>query len=970
MAPVMVALASLGLMIVAACRTSAPQNEHDLVDVRSFAKRGPVAIGAAECKRSQETNAAAHTPQPTECVDADVPTVATASKEARPTVEAPTGAEAMARQRWMARAGDDGTIPPNALMNAKNQADLVPTLSIREGEGSVADAGIWNWEWLGPGNIGGRVRAIAMHPIADFMFAGAVSGGLWRTFNAGRAWEPVDDFLASLAVTAIVIDPTNSSTIYAATGEGIFGGNSPTAFSPPGAGVFISTDFGTNWDQLPSTAPTNPNPTTDPWGYVNRLAHHPTQSGVLFAATRNGGILRSAPNDSSIPPDLSLGLTWTQVLNPGANATDVEIDPSNASRVLVGTLTDVWMSNNNGDAGSWVQQTIGGATNLPSGVNRCEIDFGAPSTAGAPPTIWVSINTNNGEIWNSTDSGVTWNPINTGSQYLCNLQVLCPPPPPPTVPRIRCQGDYDNVIWASPDDPNLVVVGGIDLFRSIDGGATVFTNCATTPPISDWQDYHAGNDTDDDGNIGNSAHADHHFIVEPPNYGPTNRRVYFANDGGVQRALNIYTVTTNTGWTNLANNLGITQFYGGAAAPDGSVILGGSQDNDQSRYRPVDGAQAWLQPSTGDGGFAAVDYNDPTILYGERTSLTIRKSTDSGLNFTPSTSGLADARGNCDCTNRSLFIAPFVMDPTDPTILVAGGRSIWRTTDGASSWNAIRVAALGTCSASGATCGGGDCPPPQTCNFGSVNSRCSAIDISSMNSNRIWVGYSDGRVSRTTTSTSSWTNVQDNGLTPLPGRFVTDIAINPRNASKVFVTLGGYNNNSIWFTNDDGATWQLRQGTGTNTVPQIHVSTIRFHPTIPNWIYVGTDIGVFASDDNGLNWNRTARFRNAQPNAHDGPVNVEISELFWQGDYLVAATFGRGMWRVRPLAAVYVDFRNPGAEDGSLGKPFDTVGEGIGVAGHGTNMFVYPGTYDEPGTTEFFKRGVIRPSAAGSVTIR
>ncbi|MCH8147263.1 MAG: FAD-dependent oxidoreductase, partial [Planctomycetes bacterium] len=482
---------------------------------------------------------------------------------------------------------------------------------------------------------------------------------------------------------------------------------------------------------------------------------------------------------------------------------------------------------------------------------------------------------------------------------------------------------------------------------------------------------------------------DHHFIVEHPKYGSgpgQNRTVYFANDGGIQRANNIYTVTTNSGWTNLANNLGITQFYGGAAAPDGSVILGGSQDNDQSRYRPTDGAQAWLQPSTGDGGYAAVDYNSPFILYGERTQLTIRKSTDGGNNFSGATTGLGDAGGN------ALFIAPFVMDPTDPTILVAGGQNIWRTTNSAGNWQSIRAGTASTCAifarntctpstlpcSSTVTCP--NFPAGQTCVF----PLCSAIDISSQNSTRIWVGYNssgcrqsvhDGRVSRTTTSpgntinNATWVNVNidDAGVALLPNRWVTDIAINPLNDREVFVTFGGYNNNSIWFTADEGATWELRQGTGPNTIPTIHVSTIRFHPTNTNWVYVGTDLGVFASEDKGLNWNRAPLFSDVD---HEGPVNVEISELFWQGnDFLMAATFGRGMYRVGVSQTVHVDLaNNSGVEDGTQANPFDMVQEGIDAAVNGSYMRISAGDYDESGTTVFSTPGLVVP-VNGTVTI-
>ena len=106
------------------------------------------------------------------------------------------------------------------------------------------------------------------------------------------------------------------------------------------------------------------------------------------------------------------------------------------------------------------------------------------------------------------------------------------------------------------------------------------------------------------------------------------------------------------------------------------------------------------------------------------------------------------------------------------------------------------------------------------------------------------------------------------------------------------------------------------------------------------------------------------------PNPHDGPVNVEISELFWKGDELVAATFGRGMWKVRPLGVIYVDWRNTGPTfDGTLFFPFRTVQEGIDVAGNGTTISIASGTYDEVDPTVFFKRGSV-VTTGGTVTIK
>ncbi len=145
------------------------------------------------------------------------------------------------RYRNMVRPHPEGTNLMRLLMDAKRHVDTMPVIP---GE---RDAGLWNWEWLGPGNIGGRVRAVMTHPTdADILWAGSAGGGIWKTSNGGGSWYPLHDLLPSLAITSLAMDPTNSDVIYAGTGEGF--GNSDAL---PGAGVFKSTDGGGNWSNAP-----------------------------------------------------------------------------------------------------------------------------------------------------------------------------------------------------------------------------------------------------------------------------------------------------------------------------------------------------------------------------------------------------------------------------------------------------------------------------------------------------------------------------------------------------------------------------------------------------------------------------------------------------------------------------------------------------------------------------------------------
>lgn len=272
------------------------------------------------------------------------------------------------------RADESGRVPMGAIVRAKQILDRRREALPQDGT-DASDGGIWNWSWLGPGNIGGRVRAILPHPtITDRIFIGSVAGGIWRTDDGGDSWFPVNDFMTSLAVTSLVIDPGNSNVMYAGTGEGFYNFD-----ALPGAGIFKSTDGGVTWNQLSST-------NNDTFRYVNRLAHHPSSSNVLYAACGFSNTVQRSTNG---------GTSWTQVLVTDTPVGDVKIQSSNGARIAVGCLqgdgddAEVWLSTNGGTI--WNEQTEGGSK-LPSATGRCELAFGSGNI------LYAVLDRNEGEI--------------------------------------------------------------------------------------------------------------------------------------------------------------------------------------------------------------------------------------------------------------------------------------------------------------------------------------------------------------------------------------------------------------------------------------------------------------------------------------------------------------------------------------------------------------------------------------------
>ena len=721
---------------------------------------------------------------------------------------------------------ENGHIPPNGLSDAIEQARRVPYEegawpgAARPERGGlrpkVAGLSTNNWEWLGPGNIGGRIRAVAIHPTTPaIMWVGGVTGGIWKSTNAAASFFPVDDWMTSLAVTDIKVDSTNPDMLYATTGEDV-----------RGAGIFKSVDGGISWWRLPSTSyATHYN--------VMRLAISPANHLILLAAAGNG-IWRSTDG----------GTNWTQTYTNSSIATrgQVLFNPSDGSKAIaMGSSTNRALYSIDGGV-TWTP-----ATGLaPSG----RVEFGyAPSS---PNIIYASQNVNGGTFFASMDGGVTYSQRSLATNYLV-------------------QGDWDNVVWVDPSYSNVVIAAGVDMYRSTDSG-TNFTK------ISSW----GANQIAQLNDQFSSAHADHHVLVSHPNFDSvTNPLIYNGNDGGLFAITNVYLVNeTNSCWTNLNHHLGITQFYGGAGNPTSFTVQGGGQDNGHARGKPGEWTDRWHLMKGGDGGFCAVDPTDPTIFYGEYIYLEIARSNDEGQRTTDIFGGIGDAGipppwhddpdlkpDNPLVPAKANFIAPFILDPNNPNTMLAGGSNLWRS---------LNVKASPVSNIIWSVC----MTNPGNGTF------ISAIAVAQGNSDIIWVGFNNGDIYATTNGTDAspvWTR-RDLGVPALPNRKVQRIAIDATNPNFVYASFGGFNSDNLHRTTDAGVTW-ANIATGLPVAP---VNTVVIAPWNRTHLYVGTEVGVFASANGGASWSA----------ANEGPANVRTDELFWLRNYLHAATYGRGMFRI------------------------------------------------------------------------
>lgn len=325
----------------------------------------------------------------------------------------------------------------------------------------------------------------------------------------------------------------------------------------------------------------------------------------------------------------------------------------------------------------------------------------------------------------------------------------------------------------------------------------------------------------------------------------------------------------------------------------------------------------------------------------------IHRSTNGGVSSDWIYSTIGDANSNAN------FIAPFILDPNDANRMLAGGASLWRS-------NNVKAAS-----------------PTFSAIRGPGSSVLSAIAVAPGNSDIIWIGQNNGEVWKTTNGTAAsptWTAVDNNtGPNPFPTRYVTRIVVDPANPNIVYVTLGGFSPDNLWKTTNGGTTWADITGSGVSGLPDATIRGFARHPQMPNWLYAGTEVGLFESRNGGATWS-TNEF---------GPANVSVDEVSFMhnSNTLLVATHGRGIWtaNIPSLAgpvrsavtlqdwsvthagqSVRMEVTTPGSE-----TPLTIANVSL-VAG-GTYSFdpnVQPGTYDL-----YAKHGHFLRRRLGSVTL-
>lgn len=752
-------------------------------------------------------------------------------------VEAVAGARAFAAMRVGPGSASAGG---RAYLLARRQV-----LAMLRAEPVAPGAFEREWAPLGPSNVGGRVRALVVDPRnTDVMYAGGVAGGVWKSQDGGESWSPLTETLSNVGVSSIAMDPQDPDVLYVGTGEKPANRiNLQNAFN--GVGIMKTTDGGTTWRLLGQTV-------SDPgFGVVHDIVISANDPDVLYAG-QSAGVARSTDG----------GQTWQTVLDATSvtGCVDLAIRTDIEPDVLLASCADdspdgVYRSEDGGS--TW--------TKVIDEVNGERAGFAAIAFAPSDQDVayasvartWDSPGGSTGTLalLRSEDGGATWSVRNNGSPAWLNW---CPEP--------DGQGSYGNAIAVDPTDADRLWLGGVDAYRSDDGGRTV------TIAGYWWLD-------DAVPVASPGVHADHHQIVFDPNYdGSTNQTVYFANDGGVYRTVNdraplpnpecdpnallrghqtydtVIPTLNEVVYEPLNEGLAITQFWAGTVSDDGTMVMGGTQDNGTWIRPGGAGPEGWGFAIGGDG-FGVAITPDRDRYYGEvygSFGITIYRSRTIDPNdFEEVTDGLDDS---------GLFYTPLELDPNDPDVLWTGGHFLWRTRNGGDLWVATSERLVGQ-----------------------AGQGVSAIAIAPSDSDVIYAGSSTGDLFVTTDGSENpptWTRL------PSQTGYITSIAVHPTDPQIAYATVGWFDAPHVLKTTDGGATWVDVSA----ALPNVPASSMAINPLNPDMVFVGTDAGVFETPNGGATW-FPANGNLASTIVNDLVFRTGTSELY-------LFTYGRGAYVV------------------------------------------------------------------------
>ncbi|WP_181305137.1 FlgD immunoglobulin-like domain containing protein [Rufibacter sp. XAAS-G3-1] len=733
------------------------------------------------------------------------------------------------------------------------------------------------WSNRGPYNVGGRTRALALDVANEnIILAGGVSGGMWRSTNGGASWAKVTDPNVTQSVTTVVQDkrPGKQNVWYYGTGE--FLGNSASKVGAPyyGNGIFKSIDNGVTWNPLPSSQTPATAVLSDIQQYNYRVAVNPANAAQdeVFSASL-GGVLRSTDG----------GATWRYLLGFGADTNDFNASPFYTD-IDVGTTGTMYVTlsqfANGGETSSkkGIYRSVNGTTwtditppDFPATYERIVLDI-APSNENI---VYFLVHTTTNEpssanIWkyeyrsgDGSGAGGAWTNLSANVPMLGGKSG-----------DLDLQGGYNMVIKVKPDNPNVVVVGGTNLYISTSG----FSNTTATRKIGG---YVASND-----NYENypTHHPDQHEFIFYPS---TPNRALSAHDGGVTRSENI--LATSVAWESLNKGYLTTQFYTVAIDlnTQDDFVVGGLQDNGSWAVGDIDATSSWESLLGGDGAFTAVTTH--SIFVSSQEGTVYRYIFDNaGENTGYSRIDPPGAQGY-------IFINPYSIDPNNEyTVFIPAGDTLWRNK------NVSLLPTGGNQSGTGWEVVG-DLANSET---------ISAVAVSKTPANVVYFGTRAGQLYKLTNSAAATPTTTNVTGTNFPaGANIGCIAIDPRDANRAVVAFTNYRVESLFYTTDGGTTWTPISGNleengnaTTGNGPSTRWVSILPEQSGGAKYFVATSTGLYATAS--LAGSATTWIQEGANYIGQVPVDMVISRT--TDNLVLVGTHGNGVYSRRyngPLAS-------------------------------------------------------------------
>ena len=834
-----------------------------------------------------------------------------------------------------------GKIPRNAYSDEMRQAMSLPVSgesgSIQNGIATFGENTPSNNVYLkaGPNNIGGRTRAFVLDKrfngtTNQVIIAGCVSGGIMRSADGGATWTLVTPSSQIHSLTALAQDPRagNENTWYAGSGESL--GNSASASGAFffGNGIFKSTDNGLSWTPLTSTQSTVES-FNSAFDIIHKIVVHPI-TGDVYVAGQN-----------TIQRSQNGGTTWTPVKgtlggNTATGNTDIVIK-ADGSKIYAAfhlknsTDRGVWESAT-GNVDSWTA-IAGNTADVPAGFkqNTGSSNWGRILMTLAPSNnnILYVMYENGSTVGATTAEADLFKLEIAGTNYQWTNLSAFMPTGTGNLGGMKLQGGYNMTLAVKPDDPNMVFVGGTNLYRSLNG----FTSTSTTSTIG--------------GYTNNNSHPDMHGLI----FDPTNpKKVYSFNDGSIQISNDI--TATTVAW-NYIKNYQTLQYYHVSIDPETGKnnFLGGAQDNgtwyrDASLNfgtRPPDrpGIDDYIDLFGGDGvgvDIANISAGKQLIYFGVQLGEIFRDEVLDYVNYPgarirPRVTELISNPGG----GWGDFVTYFKLSNSNSEVLFyANYYNLFRTTSASTVDSTTWTKMTGVASA---TDNGTGTP---------VSIR--TIDFSwgpYLSTHALFYGTNSGKIFRLDDYINASPSTAPVDITPtgLSGN-VIDIAVNPNNDNEIMAVVSNYNVTSIWWTFNAKSTkpsWSNAEGNLTS--PSVRSCVIA--PKLENGLpvteyYVGTSVGLFTTASIGktLGNGGTITWSRESPSLLNYAV---ISSLDYRpaDNTLLIGTHGNGMYYTTIGSPNFTPnlptaLTNATLNDKNFIKIFPTVSSGNYQYGQGT----------------------------------